>query len=169
MLCQGLSVHARSRMNPCARPHELILEYNKIKLNKIGKNELREISLEVDKCCIWVGDIPTAEQRFEPVRSDYGALPSVWILFFVPCSSGDGQVLSCLRSILHFKLLSLSLSYPRAVIATGCVEFAMPLIDVCLLRLARGQLSFPQRGASECCNTKASDPVSSPFSEMHRP
>lgn len=38
---------------------------------------------------------------------------------------------------------------PRAVRATGCVAFAVPLTDVRLLRLARGQLSFPQRGAIE--------------------
>lgn len=83
-------------------------------------------------------------------QNDYGLCPLSEC--FVPCSSGGGQALSCashLRSILNFKLLCLSLSYPRAVIATGCVEFAMPLIDVCLLRLARGQLSFPQRGAIE--------------------
>lgn len=84
--------------------------------------------------------------------ADHGALPSALNTCFVPCGSGDGQGLSCAphrRSISHSKLRCLSLSYPRAVIATGCVEFAMPLIDVCLLRLARGQLSFPQRGAIE--------------------
>ena len=65
-------------------------------------------------------------------------------------------------SILHLKPLCLSLSHPRAVTATGCVEFAMPLIDVCLLRLARGQLSFPQRGANECCTHKSFRPCQSP-------
>lgn len=67
------------------------------------------------------------------------------------------------RSTLHFKPLWLSLSHPRAVIATGCVEFAMPLIDACLLRLARGQLSFPLRGAIECWQHKSPRPCQPPL------
>lgn len=48
------------------------------------------------------------------------------------------------RAAPHPKLLCLSpLYHARAVIATSCVEFAMPLMDVCLLSLARGLLFLP--------------------------
>lgn len=74
---------------------------------------------------------------------------------------GEPQHLHSNSAFSFFLVPLLPLSAARRT-ATGCVEFAMPLIDARLLRLARGQCSFPQRGAIERRETQKLQTLSAP-------